>query len=65
MFFGSKRGGEVGARLFSLIATCKAMDIDPEAYLEDVIRKIDTTPASQIGKLTPWAWAEQRGNPNS
>ena len=62
MFFGSQKGGEVGARLFSLIATCKAMDINPEAYLEDVIRKIDTTPASEIARLTPWAWAEEQAN---
>lgn len=39
------------------------MDINPETYLEDVIRKIDTTPASQIAKLTPWAWAEEHGLP--
>jgi hypothetical protein len=60
LFFGSPRGGEVGSRLFSLLATCKALDVHPEHFLEDVIRRIDTTPASQIAKLTPWAWAEER-----
>jgi transposase len=60
LFFGSPRGGEVGSRLFSLLATCKALDVHPEHYLEDVIRRVDTTPASQIAKLTPWAWAEAR-----
>jgi len=60
MFFGSPRGGEVGTRLFSLIATAKALEIDPEAYLVDAITAIDTTPASQIGLLTPWAWAERQ-----
>lgn len=62
LFFGSEKGGQVGARLFSLIASCKALDIDPEAYLVDVIRAIDTTPASEIARLTPWGWAaEQQG----
>ncbi len=60
MFFGSQKGGEVGARLFSLIATAKALDIDPEAYLEEVIAAIDTTPASQVAQLTPWAWAQRQ-----
>ena len=60
MVFGSQRGGEVGARLFSLIASCKALGINPEAYLIDVIKAIDTTPASQIASLTPWAWAERQ-----
>jgi transposase len=62
MFFGSQKGGEVGARLFSLISSCKAMDINPEAYLVDVIAAIDTTPASKIEVLTPWAWAERQAS---
>ncbi len=34
------------------------MGINPELYIEDMLGKIDTTPASQIASLTPWAWAE-------
>ncbi|MFT5052411.1 MAG: transposase [Chlamydiales bacterium] len=59
MFFGSERGGKMGACLFSLIATCKALDINPEAYLEDVITRVNTETA--IEKLTPWAWAAENG----
>jgi len=55
LFFGSERGGKMGASLFSLIATCKALDVNPEAYLEDVIVRINTE--ASIEKLTPWAWA--------
>ena len=57
LFFGSPRGAKVGANLFSLIATCKALGINPEAYLEDVLSRVDSTPASAIATLTPWAWA--------
>jgi len=60
LFFASPRGGEVGATLFSLIATCKALGVHPEAYLEDVLHRVDTTPASEIARLTPWAWAAER-----
>lgn len=57
LFFGSPKGGAVGARLFSLIASAKAAGIDPAAYLADVIGKVSTTPASEVHTLTPWAWA--------
>lgn len=60
LFFGSPRGAQVGANLFSLVATCKAMEINPEEYLEDVLSRVDSVPASQIARLTPWAWAEER-----
>ena len=33
----------VGATPFSLIATCKALGINPDAYLEDVLSRVDTT----------------------
>ena len=59
LFFGSPRGAEVGANLFSLVASCKALDVNPEAYLADVLQRIDTTPASRIADLTPWAWAAE------
>jgi transposase len=59
LFFGSPEGARVGANLFSLVATCKALEINPQAYLEDVIQRVDHTPASRIAELTPWAWAEE------
>ncbi len=60
LFFGSPRGAAVGANLFSLIATCKALKVNAERYIEDVLQKVDTTPASKIARLTPWAWAEEQ-----
>jgi hypothetical protein len=49
----------MGASLFSLIATCKALDVNPEAFLEDVITRVNTEIA--IEELTPWAWAADNG----
>jgi len=60
LVFGSPRGGEVAGRLYSLILSCKHAGIDPEAYLEDVLVRVSTTPESQVASLTPWAWAEAR-----
>lgn len=62
LFFGSERGGRVGAAIFSLIAACKAIDVDPERYLEDVLVRVDTTPASEVHRLTPWAWAAEKAD---
>ena len=60
LIFASQRGGEVGCRLYSLVLSCRHAGIDPQAYLEDVLGKISTTPASDIASLTPWAWAAAR-----
>jgi len=57
LVFGSQRGGEVACRLYSLMLSCKQCGANPEAYLEDVLMKVATTPASEIASLTPWAWA--------
>ncbi len=61
LFFGSEKGGRVGANLFSIVAACKALEIHPERYLEDVLERVSNTPQSEVGKLTPWAWAEENG----
>ena len=52
-----KCGGEVASRLYSLILSCKHADVDPEAYIEDVLMRVLTTPAREAASLTPCAWA--------
>ena len=59
LFTGSERGGWVAAVLYSLVSSCKALDIDPEAYLADTLEAVATTPATEAASLTPWAWAER------
>ena len=56
MVFASPRGGEVASRLYSLMLSCRRAGVNPEAYLEDVLVRVTTTPASEIASLTPWAW---------
>ena len=62
LVFASPRGGEVACRLYSLVLSCKQCGADPEAYLEDALMKVATTPASEVASLTPWAWQAARGN---
>ena len=42
--------------LYSLIVTAKLNDIDPEAWLADVLARIAEHPAHRIDDLLPWNW---------
>jgi transposase len=56
LFVGDVEAGDHLATLYSLIATCEARDIDPVAYLQDILMRIDTHPASRIDELLPHKW---------
>lgn len=60
LFAGSKNGGEATAIWLSLIQTCRSMDIDPFAYLDDVLRKINS--CSDLETLLPNRWKEAQEN---
>jgi transposase len=60
LFAGSDKGGQTAAVLMSLCATCKALGIDPQAYLRDVLDRISTHPAKRIAELLPDRWQELR-----
>ena len=51
---------EVGARhvgiIQSLLTTCRLHDIDPYAYLVDVLQRIALHPARDVEQLTPRQW---------
>ncbi len=55
-FLGSDRGGRTAAVLYSLTGTCKHHDIDPFAYLSDVLRRLPSHPAPQLDELLPDVW---------
>jgi hypothetical protein len=55
-FCGSDRGGERAAAIYTLVATAKLNDIDPEAWLADVLQRINDHPASRLDELLPWNW---------
>jgi hypothetical protein len=56
LFAGSDRGGRRAAIMYSLIITAKMNDIDPQAWLADVLARIAEHPARQIDELLPWNW---------
>jgi transposase len=56
LFAGSDRGGERAAKMYSLIVTAKMNDVDPQAWLADVLARIAGHPAQKLDELLPWAW---------
>ena len=56
LFAGSDNGGRTAATLFSLIATCQRHQVEPMAYLRDVLTRIAGTPLSQLPTLLPDRW---------
>jgi transposase len=60
LFAGSDRGGERAAAMYSLIVTAKLNDIDPRAWLADVLARIADHPVSQLADLLPWNWLKPR-----
>jgi len=59
-FIGSERAGHAMAALFSLVQTCRANDIDAQAYLKDIFRRLLDHPAKQLDQLLPDRWAADR-----
>lgn len=63
LFAGSDSGGERAAAIYSLIETAKLNDIDPEAYLSDLLARIADHPIKRIEDLLPWNWAAAKHTP--
>jgi transposase len=60
LFAGSDRGGQRAAFFCSLIVTAKMNDVDPQAWLADVLARIASHPAHRIDELLPWNWRARR-----
>jgi transposase len=56
LFAGSDLGGQRAAHLYSLIVTAKLNDVDPQAWLADVLHRINDHRASRLYELLPWNW---------
>jgi transposase len=53
LFAGSERAGKRAAAIQSLLATAKANDIEPLAWLKQTLEKLPTCPNSRIDELLP------------
>ena len=58
-FAGSDEGGRRAATIYTLIATAKLNDVDPQAWLADMLARLPDHPAKRIQELLPWHWRPQ------
>ena len=55
-FAGSDEGGRRAAVIYTLIETAKLNDVDPRAWLADVLARLPDHPAKRLAALLPWNW---------
>lgn len=60
LFAGSERGADRAAAMTTLVTTAKLNDIDPLAWLADVLARIADTPRSRLPDLLLWNWSPLR-----
>jgi transposase len=60
-FLGSDQAGRRAAAIYTLIAAAKLNNVDPQAWLADVLARLADHQARRIGEFLPWNWrAEHR-----
>ncbi len=63
LFAGSDRGADRAAVMATLITTAKLNDIDPQAWLADVLARIASMPSRHLHQLLPWQWKQHELRP--
>ena len=56
LWAGSERGGHAAAVAFSLIQTAKLNQVEPYAWLHDVLQRINDHPVTRLEELLPMYW---------
>ncbi|TIU45426.1 MAG: IS66 family transposase, partial [Mesorhizobium sp.] len=59
-FAGSQRGADRAAVMLTSITTCRLNDVDPKAWLADVLARISDLPSSRLHELLPWECKNMR-----
>lgn len=59
-FAGSQRGADRAAVMLTLITTARLNDVDPKAWLADVLARTADLPVSRLHELLPWEWKRLR-----
>ena len=62
LFAGSERGAERAAVMYTLIQTAKLNDVDPQAWLANVLDRIAAHPVHRLDGLLPWNWGKPTVN---
>ena len=65
LFIGSDDGAEVNTTFSTLIASCHMNDVEPEAYLREVMCLLPDWPKSRVLELAPCNWKQTREQPEA
>ena len=60
MFYGSDTHAESAAALFSIVASCRLHSVEPEQYLDEVLRVLPYWPKERYLELAPGHWRATR-----
>lgn len=60
LFAGSDRGGERAAVMYTLIQTARLNEVDPQAWLADVLARLNDHNIQKLDQLLPWNWKVDR-----
>jgi transposase len=56
LFAGADAGGEILADAMTVIETAKLSDLNPEAYLADILARLRDHDPAKLDDLLPWNW---------
>jgi len=56
LFFGSPESGQTSAIIYSIIETCRKLDINPSEYLHEVLKALPTMMQAKAVDWTPARW---------
>ena len=63
LFFGEAGAGQRSAVVYTILESCRRREIDPYAYLREVLTRLPSMTNWQIAELTPEAWARSKRLP--
>lgn len=56
LFAGDHEAAQRAAVIYSIVASCKALDINPMEYLADIMDRLVVRKLTNIDDLLPWNW---------
>ena len=63
LFFGSAEAGQNSAIIYSLLESCRMLDINPQEYLRDILPRLPTMTNHTAHLYTPAKWKAARTTP--
>ncbi|THH34209.1 transposase domain-containing protein [Neolewinella litorea] len=58
LFAGSHEGARRAAMLYSFFASCQRLEVNPRAWLREILERIPDHPVNRLDELLPHRWVE-------